>query len=200
MRFLRLIIATAVATATLVLAGASPAMACTCAAPLTDGEALANSDATFVGVVSERYDARSGSSGDDHPAVFVLTVSDVYDGAVTSEVGVLTNRSGAACGFEFVIGREYVVFGEVSSSFHTHEDGWFAVGLCSGTRLLSDGPVEIDGSPATPIEGEVSEGAIQRHLGSVRPSLFPEIFIFAGVIVFVLSLVAWLNRKGRTVA
>lgn len=196
---IRLLGAVVVLAATLVLSAVSPAAACTCAGPTTDDEALAVADAAFVGTVVAVYAPRAGAFIETHPEVVILDVSEVYSGEVGEQVGVLTNESGAACGFDFEVGAEYFVFGRSETSFHTLEDGWYDVDLCSGTRQLS-AAVTIEADPAAPLEtGPVPDGAIQRHLGSVRPSLFPEAFIFVGVLAFVLGMIAWLNRKTRTV-
>ncbi|MDG2028945.1 MAG: hypothetical protein P8J50_17745 [Acidimicrobiales bacterium] len=197
----RLLMLAAVIATTVVLGSASPALACSCAGPVSDSEALSTNDAAFEGTVVELHDARTGALSTDHPDVIVLDVTAVYAGEVGNQVGVVTSPSGASCGYDFAVGVEYLVFGRAESGFHTLEDGWYDVGLCSGTRRLSAEPVGIEGEPSPPLDtGDISDGAIQRHLGSVRPSLFPEAFIFIGVFAFVIGLVAWLNRKGRTVA
>lgn len=200
MRLARLLVAGLALATTLVLASAGPAMACSCAGPLTDTEALASADAVFIGTVASIHAPREGMFVETHPAVVVLDVDAVYSGEIGEQVGVVTNESSAACGFDFELATEYLVFGRSETGFHTLEDGWYDVGLCSGTRELAAAEVDIDADPAPPLAtGPVSDGAIQRHLGSVRPSLFPEAFIFVGVLAFVLGMIAWLNRKTRTV-
>lgn len=183
----------AIIAAATVLVSATPAGACSCAG-LDDDAGFAEADAVFLGAVEQIYDARSGSSA--NPEVVVFQVSDVFKGTVTQSQGVVTAADSASCGYDFVAGGVYVVFGDTGAAL---DDGtaFYETELCSGTRLLDDTTPDFGVAPQPPLEGAPSVAQIQEQLGSPRDSLFPELFILAGVLAFVLGLAAWFSRKNR---
>lgn len=180
-----------IASATIMLT-ASPAGACSCGGA---EQAFEFSDAVFIGEVERIHDARGGSSL--NPAVVILQVSDVYKGHVDRIQGVTTPAFGAGCGFDFIVGEAYVVFGR-SDGINDVDAGFYEANLCSGTYPLDDTVPDIDAIPSPPRDaGPPTIAAIQDQLGNPRASIIPEAIIFASVLGLVLGLVAWFSRKSR---
>jgi len=87
------------------------ASACSCIQPPAPREALANSDAVFVGRVVSIFDPNPGpfvSSADPLRATFQVTT--VWKGAAVATLNVVSARNGASCGFHFEQGREYLIY------------------------------------------------------------------------------------------
>jgi hypothetical protein len=107
-----------------------PACACSCAM-VTSEESLDQAEMAFVGVVT-RIDRPVFGGYTGQPLKVTLAVSEVYKGrdVVTERFEVTTASDGAACGYDFVEGRRYLVF---ASTW----EGTVNTGLCSGNRDLA---------------------------------------------------------------
>jgi hypothetical protein len=195
------VIAAPVLAAVIVIGAATPAGACSCA-PTDDVTAFGEADAVFVGTLDRFYEPRS--TGGEHVAVAVFAVDTVYKGTVTERQAVATPGDSAACGLTFEPDTQYVVFASSSSSTIDDdlEPGFYAVAACGGTRPVGDRALGFDAPDQLPDIGEPTTSAIQAQLGNPHPSLFPEILIFFGVIVFVLAIASWhsLKRKRQATA
>jgi hypothetical protein len=130
------------------------ASACSCADPGSPAEALENSAAVFAGrVVSVDHsfdpDAPPYSPGDHTTVGF--DVSAVWKGVVHERMYVTTPPTGGSCGFAFVEGAEYIVYGHDRSD----ADGGYTAGICSRTALLSQAQADIDelGDGDAPLAG-----------------------------------------------
>jgi len=127
----------------LVFSSSVPAFACTCAAP-SPGEkaledAIAEADAVFVGTVTSisRRDAPEGSLAAPAfgPVTYTFAVKDVIAGHLGVRTEVVSDASGAACGFRFREETRYVVFAyEREERLETN--------ICSRTERF-DGPTEL---------------------------------------------------------
>jgi len=116
-----------------------PAFACTCAAPAPDEKALENAiaeaDAVFVGTVTaiSRRDAPEGSLAAPAfgPVTYTFAVKDVIAGHLGVRTEVVSDASGAACGFRFREETRYVVFAyERGERLETN--------ICSRTERFND--------------------------------------------------------------
>ncbi|HYR94083.1 MAG TPA: hypothetical protein VEP48_07745 [Methylomirabilota bacterium] len=114
--------------ALLFASGQHPALACSCV-PFTKPQLIENAAVIFTGVVtggSRQFSFGipcSVSSAD--PVTFSFDVETVYKGDVPKATAVTTVVGGASCGYEFVSGRRYTVFG-------TSAGGKLETNLCRG--------------------------------------------------------------------
>jgi hypothetical protein len=115
------------------------ASACTCALlPGSEQEraerALAESTAVFAGEVVNISKGKPLSIREPNKVSF--RVSEVWKGPERETLEVATPRGGAACGYPFKEGQEYLVYA------YGKED-LFKVDLCSQTKLLSKASVDL---------------------------------------------------------
>lgn len=129
-----------------------PSFACSCASPPpevktardlakwhADGtDAILEGTVTRIELESVLIDANVGElipadSDRGYPALRVtFDISHSYKGAGLREVAVTTGLGGGDCGFNFEVGKQYLVFAFADSSGH------LSTGICSGTGLLND--------------------------------------------------------------
>ena len=103
-------------------------LACSCLEPDSPSEALAEADAVFLGravSVSEVDDGRTFRN----TVITEFNVATVWKGPVKPTVQISSEADGAACGYYFAEGVEYVVYAYGGSALRT--------GLCSRTAPLS---------------------------------------------------------------
>lgn len=121
--------------------------ACTCAGPMSFEQAWSESEAIFVGVVT----SIDLVGEDPHwPELRVhFDVSASWRGVTGPTALIATAASGAACGYDFEIGREYLVYADVWSSV---EVGTFATHLCHRTHptFPNDPDIVALGDPPVP--------------------------------------------------
>jgi hypothetical protein len=133
--------------------GLSPsvASACSCIMPVPPLEALVQSDAVFVGTVTDV------SLVGDYRKNVEFEALVVWKGDVGKETGVFTARDSAACGFAFEAGKTYVVYA------HDDVEGeGRTANSCSRTHEVSgeyaqDEDVIALGAGTAPLNGEGSE-------------------------------------------
>ena len=118
------------------LASTAPVHACSCVQPGTPTEELEKSSAVFAGrvlSVNHSYDPDSVSVSPNDRTTIGLEVSTVWKGTVFEKIYITTPPTGGSCGFTFVEGQDYIVYGYDSS----YDDGGYSVGICSRTEVLS---------------------------------------------------------------
>jgi len=125
-----------VAALVLFVAAAAPiarVYACSCM-QLQPGDALANADVAFVGVVSKVTDYTTEGpiirSGD--PVSYTFAVEEVLKGSAGSELVVTSTRDGASCGMTFGLAERWRIYA------HAKESGGLGTGICSGNELLAE--------------------------------------------------------------
>lgn len=142
---------------TLALLPVNTVLACSCM-ELTDKEAMAASDAAFIGVVVETRDPAAGnpifSSAD--PIHYTVVVEESLKGDLVTgqEVTVSSARHGASCGQELAVGERWRLLAGA-------EGAAFTTGLCSGNQRLASG-VAV---PDRPSGGDVSIAPLITILG-----------------------------------
>lgn len=130
-----------------VVLGAAPAGACSCAA-VTDREALEEADVLFTGTLVSTASSSGNFVGSGDPERFVFEVDEVFKGEVSSRQTIVTARSGSSCGLEISGRGPFVVFAYTDSSLVTGaEAGELYSYLCSGTRPLTDRALPAAFSP-----------------------------------------------------
>ena len=129
------------------LLGNNPAQvhACSCVEPGTPSEELEKFSAVFAGrVVSVQHsfdpDTRSVVREAEDRTTVGFEVSAVWKGTVHEDMYISTPPTGGSCGFTFIEGEEYIVYGYDSS----YDDGGYTVGICSRTALLHLAQADLD--------------------------------------------------------
>jgi hypothetical protein len=166
-RVLGLAILVPLLAALVVVFGARPSFACSCA--LIKGESVPYrlADAVFTGKVLERREPSHGFSSGD-PAIYVFSVQTVYKGRVHTVQGVQTAVSGESCGLDIPDRGRFLVFAERSRG------GGLTANLCGGTRPVGRGPVTfaatgppLAGRSVSPADSGGSAGLSWRLVAAV---------------------------------
>ncbi|HKZ71005.1 MAG TPA: hypothetical protein VJ020_13050 [Anaerolineales bacterium] len=122
----------------LLLAQPSPAWACSCVLPDPPPIAFANTDAVFVGRVTQINDPSWPgimASGAD-PVRVVFQVNDSWKGVATTTVMVETAVSGASCGYVFDTGKRYVVYAY-------NDSGVWNTNMCTRTNYVTNAAADL---------------------------------------------------------
>ena len=117
--------------------------ACKCAQPGTPSEELEKFSAVFAGravSIQHSYDPKAASVSPEDRTTVGFEVSAVWKGTVHEDMYITTPPTGGSCGFTFVEGEEYIVYGHDSN----YADGGYTVGICSRTALLGQAQADID--------------------------------------------------------
>jgi hypothetical protein len=150
-------VAVALLLAAVVLVTASPATACSRMGPYSACQAFWKTDAVFDGQVvsieSAPRDERLAGRVVQLPEKLVTLDARQTKGASVGRVQVLTATTGAACGFNFKVGRRDLVFASDRSI------GPPGVSLCSNTRSFENAadPPEFLNSLSRPATGNGQE-------------------------------------------
>jgi hypothetical protein len=173
---LRRLLALAVLSALVgVAAPVAQVYACSCIR-LGLGQALANADLAFTGVVTSVQDANAGnpiiSSGD--PITYTFTVAEVVKGPAMAEVVLTSARASASCGITFALAEKWRIYANGDGA------GGLSTSICSGNELLGK-DVPIPAHPPAP-----------------APAL-PTVLLPIGVIAALVGFSAWaFTRRART--
>jgi hypothetical protein len=119
--------------------GAAQALACSCIPSGPPCQAYGRTDTIFVGTPIRASVGDLDRNGDPSPyRKLRFRVSEGLKGVTERELDVVTVASEATCGYPFKLGTAYVVYGHRDA-----QEGWVLTGLCSRTRPLSDGGVDV---------------------------------------------------------
>ena len=107
--------------------------ACSCMA-LNPGQALANAEMAFVGVVSQLtdYTQEGPFFGSGDTVSYTFAVEEVLKGSAGGELVVTSTRDGASCGMTFGLAERWRIYA------HARESGGLGTGICSGNELLAE--------------------------------------------------------------
>lgn len=104
--------------------GASESFACSCAPPSqTTNDDFQKATAVFVGRV---LDVQRKENAENITVKF--TVQKYWKGKISNTVKVMTASNSAACGVNFEVGKDYLVYA-------TENNGKLSTNLCSRTTL-----------------------------------------------------------------
>lgn len=123
LRRLGVVIAGLTLAASFVFHPLKPAYACSCVAPPPPQEALGQAQAVFAGTARSVVPAPNG-------VLVTFEVEQIWKGPEGGQFTLATPGSSAACGFEFVEGERYLVYGVA-------QDGQLSTNLCTRTALLA---------------------------------------------------------------
>lgn len=105
--------------------GASEAFACSCAPPSqTTNDDFQKATAVFVGRV---LDVQRKENAENITVKFA--VQKYWKGKISNTVKVMTASNSAACGVNFEVGKDYLVYAN-------ENNGKLSTGLCSRTALV----------------------------------------------------------------
>ena len=111
--------------------------ACKCAQPGAPSEGLEKFSAVFAGravSIQHSYDPKAASVSPEDRTTVGFEVSAVWKGTVHEDMYITTPPTGGSCGFTFVEGEEYIVYGHDSN----YADGGY--GGCHCWHMQSDRP------------------------------------------------------------
>ncbi len=132
MKLARLLATTSLAVASLGIGPVATVLACTCM-PTDPGQALANAQVAFTGVVAKVEDPSTGPMvGSADPIFYTFAIEEALKGEPGSAPQVLSARDGVSCGMTFAAGQRWTVYAWVA------ESGRLETGLCSGNELLAE--------------------------------------------------------------
>lgn len=135
---------------------APPAVASSCAAPITDATSARHADAIFVGVLVDGDDPVT-LFGNRHHALLRFEVSWVYRGDVAAQETVAAPSALTSTGAEVGPGPQLVF----ASRDHFDADSQILfLNGCGGTRPIAEGPpADVLGAGAPPTPGTVHNDA-----------------------------------------
>ena len=191
----------------LVVVGASPAQACSCAGGTT-AQFTERADAVFTGRLVSRDEPDEPIRSSTDPALHVFAVDAVAKGVVSERQEVLSPLSGASCGLELTGEGPVVVFATrtadpyINASGPELEDDQYYAYLCDGSAPLTPqleaelGPLRPVAArtvpePATPVEPRAASTTSPDRDGPA-----PILFVLGGGAVL-LGAGALLLRRRR---
>lgn len=146
--------------------------ACSCIAPVPPAQALAESDAVFLGTVQEVD--RDTFTNSINSVTYTFTRSKIWKGPESVMIAVKTADNSASCGVNLDEGKEYLVY----ANYEEGENGiqTLVTTLCSRTALASDATEDIEAlnwvedpsdpqqpqNPQDPQNPEPSENILER--------------------------------------
>ena len=164
--------------------------ACKCAVPGPPSEELEKFAAVFAGrvvSVQHSYDPDGESVSPEDRTTVGFEVSAVWKGTVHEDMYITTPPTGGSCGFAFVEGEEYIVYGHDSN----YADGGYTAGICSRTALLGQAQVDLDA---------LGEGHAPRAGTGGPSSEQPQDAVLDGAWIIVLVVAAAVVAVGGVVA
>ena len=181
--------------------------ACSCVEPGTPSEELEKFSAVFAGrvvSVQHSYDPDAPTVSRDDSTTVGFEVSAVWKGTVHEDMYITTPPTGGSCGFTFVEGEEYIVYGHDSN----YDDGGYTVGICSRTALLWQAQADLEafGEGQTPLVGtggpapeqpQVTAGDVELpNTGDYKPPIWT-VTLLAGIGAAATVLGLGLMARGR---
>ena len=144
----RLLAVTFFAVLVSVAAPVARVFACSCA-QLGAGQALANADVAFTGVVTGLRDPQAGNPvvGSGDPIVYVFAVESVGKGPAANQLTITSARDGASCGMTFALADKWRIYANADGA------GGLATGICSGNELIAaNAPLPVPSPTGLPTE------------------------------------------------
>ena len=170
------------------LVTAPPAVyACSCAPPPPPQEALAAATAVFAGQVTA-VEAKEGpiiSSAD--PVRVTFYVAQVWKGDLPQNVVVTTPREDASCGFNFIVGHEYIVYAQDNGH-------GLSTNLCSRTAELSPDLEDLNALGPGTAPPQEAGGALAV---GINPSAFLAFALILLAAAAIVTAVVLFRRRGR---
>jgi len=101
-----------------------------------------SSDVIFTGTVLSRKEVSNTSRKVfGSPVMFTFKISEMIKGKLQhAQIEILTNSDGASCGYDFEVGKTYLVYSR-QSDYYTHvtkSKSDLTTGLCTRNQKLKD--------------------------------------------------------------
>jgi hypothetical protein len=165
--------------------------------PGTPSEELEKFSAVFAGrvvSVQHSYDPDGESVSPEDRTTVGFEVSTVWKGTVHEDMYITTPPTGGSCGFAFVEGDEYIVYGHDSN----YADGGYTAGICSRTALLGQAQVDLDalGEGQAPRAGTGGPSPEQPQ-DAVLDGAWIIVLVVAAAVVAVGGVVAYSRLRRR---
>ena len=155
----------------------SSASACSCIMPVPPVEALGQSDAVFLGTVTD-IAPRSREYGN----IVTIETQAFWKGGIEKTVEVRTAQDSAACGVFFETGKTYVVY-----AYQSEEDGSLGANSCSRTHEVISADQDEDiialGEGTVPANNPEPEPAIDDEGGILVTAIVVAVAAVAGYTV-----------------
>lgn len=126
MRIGRILLLALVAAASVVVLVPSTAFACSCSSDSWAGH-VDNADLVVRGTIKDRDAPLFADLRSDDSVTYTVAVSKVFKGESGGAILVESAGSGASCGLEVEVGRDYVLFANAGTK------GVYDANLCGGT-------------------------------------------------------------------
>lgn len=160
-----------------------PAYACSCMMAPPPQEALGQSQTVFAGTVSGVQPGKDG-------VLVTFDVDQFWKGPDGPQLTLHTPASSASCGYEFVPGEEYLVYGFA-------QDGQLSTGLCTRTAPLANAADDLAalgaGTPVSAAPAEAPAPAVEPPAGA---PLLPIAIGGAAVVAVAAVAAVALRRRG----
>ena len=94
-------------------------------------KAKEHATAVFTGRIVDIIDTKDPEGKPNGGIEAILEVSEVWKGEISGRVSVFTNKDGGTCGYDFVQGKEYLVYAYVD----TYAKDMLMTHLCTRTTI-----------------------------------------------------------------
>jgi hypothetical protein len=169
-------------TVTLLTIGAERPSACTCISPIVACEAAWTTDAIVVAkVLNVGAPTEVAGPSRRRQRLVRIDVQESFKGLPLGEVEITTGEGGGDCGYGFVVGRTYIVYGHRNPT-----TGQLGAGICSRTGPIEEAAEDLAylrGPFVSPADLGMIRGTVIRRdppAGSNQP---PRLAPFAGASV-----------------
>ena len=159
----------------------SSVYACSCVEPQPVETELSRSDAVFSGRVLEVKEQTSIRGMMTKAALF--EVDHIWKGGSESEIIIHTGSGGGDCGFEFEVGKEYLVYANHSTMYGDKE--LLVTIICDRTKLVDEAQEDLK------ILGEGKEPTVIVNLKDTFNREHPYL-MFASIGIAILGTVIYL--------
>lgn len=178
------------------LARPAPAAACSCYVSVAEDGRAASAEVVFQGTVMAEPEPESVDplSNYVYSYRYQLRVDRYFKGRMGRDLEIISEESGAGCGYPFQSGRSYLVYADFA------DDGSLGVSLCSITRPIESAGQALSllgqGVPPEGVSQDVVEASEQDHGCSIA-SLAGSGGRLASVVSVLLLGAALLRRQHR---
>ena len=136
MKFKSLMIAAAICM--LELGASDAARSCTCIPPQPPPQAFAEVDAVFTGKVTAFEELESSQFPDFRLRLAHVEVIKIWKGNHSSADSVFTALHSAACGYDFLVGEEYLIYA------YEDQDGTLHTTICTRTAPVREAGEDLE--------------------------------------------------------
>lgn len=119
--------------------------ACDCDGILTIEKAYNQSETVFLGkIISVKpYNSKISKNGDEiveeySNIIVKIEITNTFKGSSKNIVEIITGIGGGDCGYDFIVGEEYLIFAYDNGIYTDKNDGIMETTMCDGNGKISD--------------------------------------------------------------